>query len=298
MGAFKAGDHDKVFFMGTTNRATTFDTLSMGFDGATDAVSAATDTGLAVKRAFRFASPYAETMLDMDIFNDSLVSFAYTAQVEPTLKDNKSNRAISSMMEVGGDVLASDYSEDAFVGSLVLKTNVVLPVKLLTFDARRNENVVSVSWKVQSDETGQFILQRAVNGLAFINIELKNSLVNSSAVVYNTFDKLKDYGQYAYRLQLVSIDGKITYSNVVSIVYIARKASFYYDISGQQLHIVRSVNSMYHYKILDASGKVIATGQKTNGNEVISLLNQPKGLYIIQIEEQEDGTMQSFKFIK
>lgn len=288
---------NRIFVTGLNTGPTNADTLSVGMDGLYDALAVVFDTALTAKRVLRLATPYYEIMNDMDILNDSLVSLAYRSQVEPVLKDNKSARLFNRVLVSNADVVATDYAENAFLSSLLLKSVLVLPLKLLSFSAQRNENIVSVSWKMLADNASHFILQRSDNGTAFKDIERKVAVNSPLSIAYTTRDKLDNNGLYTYRLQIVSIDGKTTYSDFVPIWYTGKTNSFYYNTTSQQLQIIRTVNQPYAYKILDANGRTLLSKYKTSGNTIISLTNRPAGLYIVQLWEDETTTS-TYRFIK
>lgn len=275
-----------IIISGFNLKPTSIDTISIGFQGGSDAVGFTIDSSFKTTKSFRLATPYNEYMYDMDIFQDSLVSFAYTAQTPPSLY---ANRPV---------VLASDYDANAFLGSAVITRQAVLPLKLLSFNAIRKDNIVNINWTIVSNEEDvKYVVQRSLNTSAFKNIDAKNSVNSSSAVIYRTFDNLNSYGKYYYRLQIISKDGKTSYSKIVQVIYPPKQSSFYYDNSSYQLHVLRTDAKAYQWAIFDAAGKTILTGQKTTGNKSIDLSNQPKGQYIIRTLD-ENSINQTYKFIK
>lgn len=297
--AAKRRDNGTLILTGTVIDATSVDTFTVGYDGGvTDAVGIIYDSTLLARGVFRLATPYYERMQDMDIYKDSLVSFAYAAQTEPALKDYKFAR-LSNDIATGkqSGIIVTDYTEDAFLSSQVLKPNIALPLQLLSFNARLDNNTVSIDWKMASEDIKQCIVERSYNGDAFKNIDIKNTFNNASMVTYKTLDELKDYGQYYYRLKMISVDGSISYSTIIRVLYTAKKGSVYYDNNSRQLHILQSTNISYLYTIFDAGGKTILAAKRTTGSKIINFSTRPNGMYIIQITE-EGTTSQSYKFIK
>jgi hypothetical protein len=282
----KKKENGSLPITGFNLKATNIDTISVGFQGGADALGFTIDSTFKTTKSFRLASPYFEYMFDVDIFQDSIASFAYTAQTPPTLYANR------------GNALVSDFEANAYLGSTIITKQVVLPLQLITFNAIRKDNIVSLDWTVALNEAGvKYIVQRSQNGSTFKNIDIKNSINSSSAVIYRSADNLNEYGKYYYRLQILSMDGKITYSKIVQIIYPPKQSAFYYDNNSQQLYILRANNEAYHWRIFDASGKTILTGQKTTGNKFISLSYQPKGQYIVRTFD-ENLMSQAYKLIK
>lgn len=278
--------NESIIISGFNLKPTTIDTISVGFQGGYDALSFIIDSSFKATKTYRLATSYYESMLDVDIFQDSIVSFAYMAQTTPSLY---ANRPV---------VLASDYDANAFLGSTVIAQEVVLPIQLISFNAIRKDNIVDLDWTTLSNEEGaKYIVQRSHNGTAFKDIHIKNSVNSSPAVIYRTTDNLNEYGKYYYRLKIISKDGKISYSKIVTIIYPSKQNIVYFDNNSQQLHIVRYNSQLYEWKLFDASGKMIMRGQKTVGNTVVNLSMQPRGQYIIRTVD-ENGVDQPYKFIK
>ncbi len=104
-----------IYASGVQMSSTLIDTISLMYAGNADALTVKFDAGLIAKRAFRLSSIYSETMSDCDVLNDSLMSFAYTAQSTPILSNNR----------VAGRLTGEEYTdldENAYVGSAHLET--------------------------------------------------------------------------------------------------------------------------------------------------------------------------------
>lgn len=123
-----------LYLSGSLNRASTFDTISVGYEGNSDALTLKYDTTLIAKQSFRLASRYGESMYEVAVFNDSIYSFAYNAQEIPNYYSNRT--AVNPL----------DRDQDAFLGTLVIRKNItpVVPVNrsLLIFpNPTRGENI-------------------------------------------------------------------------------------------------------------------------------------------------------------
>jgi len=282
----KKKNDGSIYISGATTKSTSLDTIAIGFDGGQDGLGFIIDSSFKATKTFRLATPYNETMFDFDVYKDSLATFAYTAQVTPSLKTNRTS------------VVSSDYMEDAFLGSQILKTASVLPLDLLSFTANRNENIVTLNWTIAQNEEGKrYIVQRSDNTAPFKDIVTINSVTGSSFATYTSKDDLKDYGKYYYRLKIISVDGKESYSKVLQVLYPPKESSFYYDMSSQQLYILRTNNHTYQYAIFDASGKKLIEGLKTTGNKTIIVSKFSKGQYVVRTQE-DSGSFQTYQFIK
>lgn len=106
----RVGPGGRFYLSGYTVEPTRVDTIVLGHAGLSDAVGIVTDSLFTAKKSFRLSSAYGENLLDFDVYNDSLAAFAYTAQTSPQLSNAR-------MM-----AQTSDYEEDAFTGTYVLRT--------------------------------------------------------------------------------------------------------------------------------------------------------------------------------
>jgi hypothetical protein len=99
----------------------------------------------------------------------------------------------------------------------------VTPVELVTFDARRTGNTVTLDWATSSEQnSGWYEVERAINAgneLVFERIETIPAAGNStSRREYSTVDNTVRTGTYVYRLRMVDRDGTFDYSDEVAVV--------------------------------------------------------------------------------
>jgi hypothetical protein len=119
LGYGKTGSNKQLYISGTLFKGITVDTIQVGFGGNLDGLSLVLDTTLRAKKSFRVASPFFETMLDMDLFKDSIAALAYSAQGSPQLYTNRVA------------VNTSDYEQDAYLGTVITRTNLVTSVNTI-----------------------------------------------------------------------------------------------------------------------------------------------------------------------
>ena len=67
-------------------------------------------------KVFRVASPFSEYVLDMDIYQDSLVAIAYNAQTNPQIYTSRIT------------VKTEDLEADAYVGTFTSRSNVITSI--------------------------------------------------------------------------------------------------------------------------------------------------------------------------
>jgi hypothetical protein len=109
---------NKVYTSGFISGSMQIDTIQVGYGGGQDGLTIEFDSLLTAKKVFRLQSIYAERIFDCDVYNDSLISFAYLAQTAPSYVNNRQS-----------SVRPEDREQDAYVGDATLRAAVVLSVR-------------------------------------------------------------------------------------------------------------------------------------------------------------------------
>jgi trimeric autotransporter adhesin len=101
----------------------------------------------------------------------------------------------------------------------LVNVNVVLPITLLDFTGKLNNDAIALNWSTSSEQNAKhFILEESVDGTTFTPLALINATGNSSTKrSYGHLDKQVAEYNY-YRLKLVDMDGTFTYSKTVLVV--------------------------------------------------------------------------------
>ncbi|MBC7651696.1 MAG: T9SS type A sorting domain-containing protein, partial [Deinococcales bacterium] len=185
-------------------------------------------------------------------------------------------------------------------GSFILvDAATVLPVSLLSFDAKADNNTVVLNWATSNEVNNVgFNVQRGINGSLFATVGFvasKNAATNN----YTFTDATVTAGtRYYYRLQQKDIDGKTSLSNTVMVLFNGKNSSIkispnpFNDIITVQYNIA---NAPITVTIFDVLGRKMYEN-KAAGTIKISTVQWSKGGYIIKIN---DGTnTQNYKIIK
>jgi len=117
------------------------------------------------------------------------------------------------------DILHSDtnsFGDHRF--SLVIRQNPALMVHLLSFNAIKATGGDNVLWTTENESNyTNFAVQRSTDGgTTFTTL---GALLSSGLGSYNYLDGKPVQGANSYRLQLTDLNGNITYSNVITIMY-------------------------------------------------------------------------------
>jgi uncharacterized repeat protein (TIGR03803 family) len=183
-----------------------------------------------------------------------------------------------------------DQTEGEWVSSLLdLNGNFVLPVEWLTFNAQKREQTALLTWKTaQEQNSDRFEIERSANGITFNFIGTIRAAGNTSSITNYSFidDSPLNETNY-YRLKQIDIDGKFTYSKIVSVNFgNTEKIVVFPNPASDRLYISLPQGSNYTLvRITDASGKLVLQKNIPGSSAIIELPVQSltRGWYILQL---------------
>ena len=221
------------------------------------------------------------------------------------------------------DVIKSDtntYGSKRF--SLVIRQNPALGLHLLDFTAVKTNKGVQVSWLTENEQNyTNFTVERSTdNGKTFVVL---NGFLSTASGTYGYLDKNPLIAVNEYRLKLGDINGKITYSNVVSVRYsgddkkdnalsiypnpttgmvnlsIAQNNGLPYNLSAlQTIGIVPGLVSpkstgplSYDVKVISITGAIVRTARSSQPSWHDNLSGLQPGTYIIQVVNTADQSL-------
>lgn len=176
---------------------------------------------------------------------------------------------------------------------VITKVN-ALPLKLISFNAKRTAVDILLNWNTENEENVKsFIVERSFNGTEFGNIgtvAAKN--IAKADYRFSDADAVFSNQVIYYRLKMLDIDGKFSYSPVVIVNPIKKSSGmtiFPNPVKGRQLNLKMNESVQYlKLKVQDLSGRTIKTYNYPNGIMgtvgSIPLGDLSNGVYIINAE--------------
>ena len=201
----------------------------------------------------------------------------------------------------------------------VYVTVTALPVKLLSFAARKQDKNNLLTWRTSTEQNNRgFELQRSTNPantgtggkrfstIAFVPTKAANG-TSTTELKYDYVDKKPPAAGSYYRLKQTDFDGKYTFTNVVFIKGEPETelvlASLYPNPTYQLLNVILQSPKAQTIRLIisDAAGKVVLQHnlqlQKGENNKTINVLALAKGAYIVKVITDGGETVVS-KFVK
>ena len=250
--------------------------------------------------------------------NDGLynISFSQQAAPLPALYDiwlmdayKKDSLDIKDNPTYNFDILHSDtnsFGDHRF--SLVIRQNPALMVHLLSFNAIKATGGDNVLWTTENEANyTNFAVQRSTDGgKTFTTLD---ALVSSGLGGYSYLDSKPVQGANGYRLQLTDLNGTVTYSNVITIMYantgnqIALNGFMVYPnptVGAVNLSINQpaasantsaSASTNYTIQIVNNLGVVLKTAQSSSPQWQTDVSALVPGTYFITVMNTNTNTL-------
>jgi len=173
-------------------------------------------------------------------------------------------------------------------------------VHLLSFSALKATSGDNVTWTTENEANyTNFAVQRSTDGgKTFTTLD---ALVSSSLGAYGYLDKTPVQGANSYRLQLTDLNGTITYSNVITIMYantgnqIALNGFMVYPnptAGTVNLSINQpTATATYAIQIVNNMGVVLRTAQSASPQWQADVSALVPGTYFITVKNAADNTV-------
>lgn len=182
----------------------------------------------------------------------------------------------------------------------LVESQIELPVKFSSLEARALNGGVNLTWNVASEENvARYEVERSLDNRNFSTV---GSTEASGQDAYSFLDTKAAAGTSYYRVKAVDVDGRLTYSAIVtmkggksSITLRAFPMPVISDITVQ--HGTATVGS--EISISSAEGRAIKTVIPAKGSQqtVISLSSLKPGIYVIRYSTLE-GEVETLKIVK
>jgi hypothetical protein len=160
---------------------------------------------------------------------------------------------------------------------------VPLPLTLTGFTANREDDESYLQWETaQEQNTLDFVVQRSSDGLNYSAIGTVDAAGNSTtARNYSFADRAPLPNANYYRLKQTDIDGSFTYSPVCVVNFPTTAQLIWYSTGPAAATVEYTRGNSEYYSLLDASGRLLRSGQLANGKTQFSGL--PGGIYFVRI---------------
>lgn len=198
-----------------------------------------------------------------------------------------------------GMVWQTNYNTNSTSFKIVSATP--LPVKLISFYAKAQDNQVQLTWQTSSETNSDgFDIERSENGkdfekIGFVKTESQNGNSNEK-LGYSFTDETPIEGNNFYRLKQIDLDGKFVYSQIKSVKIEGQNSlKIYPNPASDFIYIKTFGQKIKSVELLDAKGSSIYKSNNTENK--IDINNKTAGIYFLNIEKV-DGKLVVKKVLK
>jgi hypothetical protein len=189
------------------------------------------------------------------------------------------------------------FPDGCTVSDNIVITSFTMAVTLISFEAK-TENCQSVlSWKIaDAVNFSNFIVERSNDGSSFTAIA---SLPYTGLSAYSYTDKTPNSSTSFYRLKMLDIDGRYTYSNIVSVKTCqSGSVQVYPTVTEGRLQVILPPGyAKATIQVYNSAGQRISPVVTGSGTvRTISLYGFPAASYLLQVIN--GGERKNFTIIK
>jgi hypothetical protein len=203
-----------------------------------------------------------------------------------------------------GQIMDGTGSNVSVLDNLIVKNPIgfsTLPLDLLSYDAVRTGAANELTWKTTHEiEVREFVVERSVDGVNYTAIGSVAAHQEYMAVEDYRFEDGLPAAVNYYRLKITNLDGSYGYSpvkkigNAVSAVIV----SCYPNPVVNYVNVKVSGMESATYMIATMDGKILQSGVIVGGQASLNVSGAPKGLLIVRVGNERDGSAETFKVFK
>ena len=187
----------------------------------------------------------------------------------------------------------------------------VLPLQLMYFKGSFINNATLLQWQTENEHnTSHFIIERSTDGSRFDKIATVAAAINSNSKLNYSYVDNKAAALSAaivyYRLQIVDLDGSITYSKVVTILF--EPSSYTISIYPNPIHAVLKVKlsltkaDNLQIQVTDINGRAVYKRSKFVGTGISEVAIDTKGwssqMYLVRVTDSANKILVAQSVVK
>lgn len=201
------------------------------------------------------------------------------------------------------------FSNLSFVATTGCSNLTTLPIELISFNAKRIDDLVKLNWQTASEKNNDyFTLERSTDGINFEEFKRLKGAGNSYEIKnYNADDEKPSNELSYYRLKQTDYNGRFKYSDIVSVDADNSKANISHiapnpTTSDINFDFYTPVKGELIYEVTDLTGRAIISKSEMMeaGNTKVSadLDEIPDGIYFLKVSFEKTNLISVNKIFK
>lgn len=183
--------------------------------------------------------------------------------------------------------------------SLTAAQENALPVNLISFEAKRVENLTLLTWQTSEEKNSDYFEVQQSDDLRQWTALGTVKAATESAVEkkYSFQDLAERHGTQYYRLKMVDIDGSYAFSKIRSIQPDAASTISAYPNPVVDKLVIGSKEALKSVTVTDLTGRTLLELSKPEPGQEFSLKSYAAGTYLVRVVTAT-GTVQTLKIFK
>ncbi|MBS1921199.1 MAG: PQQ-dependent sugar dehydrogenase [Bacteroidetes bacterium] len=214
------------------------------------------------------------------------------------------NPTVAEAHGTNGYVLQGDIN--SFSTFYFSSSNVILPVRLITFTGTLQDNVALLKWVTTNEvNVSHFEVERSINGVDFTKISSETAVGNNDSknnYSYTDYDAANQGCSVVYyRLKIVDDNGTASYSQILSLTIPASNTFTVRPNPVKQtlyVHGKKDFAKPIQVELYDLSGKILLSNLEFKNDFSIDVTSLKTGVYILKLNNGYDVEQQVYKVIK
>ena len=171
-----------------------------------------------------------------------------------------------------------------------------LPIDLISFDAKLNDNQVDLTWITSSEiNNDYFTVERSKNGFDWEAInKIKGAGNSNNTLKYLDIDKQPLTGVSYYRLKQTDFNGDYSYSDIKTVVFNKEKVITVYPNPVKDNLVISNLCEDCIVNVYASTGQLIFSGK----SNTVNASDWNKGIYEVIIINNNEGVIHSSRIIK
>lgn len=172
-----------------------------------------------------------------------------------------------------------------------------LPIVVNNFEALKNGNNVDLSWSVSNNnKISYFEIWTSTNAENFVLLEtVKASNKHLTSKDYSTIDNSPEIGVNYYKLKVVDVNGRITFSEIKSVSFDLNNSIYIFPNPvelGKDVYVNLQLideNEIVEVSIVDQIGKIILNNSYKGQKSIyFNTANLAKGVYFVKVKSKNE----------
>ena len=158
-----------------------------------------------------------------------------------------------------------------------------LPVTVVSFTATKNNKQVMLQWIIENETNlSRYEIERSTDGIHYTTLTIMAAQGGSTQIVYKARDNDPAMGINYYRLKIIDIDGRYTYS-IIATVNMDKQYDFsIWPNPAKEYIMITDAADFDQVQIIDVAGKLVRQMNRSTDNRY-NIYGLGSGVYVVKL---------------